>query len=87
MIMSGLLLIDKNVDKKLMVELGLYSITVGGGDRLVKEWSGFLKSRLESCIECVTGSGDPEKLGETLKKKALALNNYASYSCTDLRSG
>jgi hypothetical protein len=72
----------KYAGKELKVALSLYK--VGGGEKLVKEWSGFLKSSLESCVDCVTGSDDPEKLGETLRKDALALNNYASYSCTDL---
>jgi hypothetical protein len=47
------------------------------GKNRVKEWSRFLKSIIEACIDCVAGSHDPEKLGEIWKKDGLALNKYA----------
>jgi hypothetical protein len=75
------LLTFKYAEKGLKVALSLHKVKVGGGEKLVKEWSGFLKSSLEFGVDYITGSDDPEKLGETLRKDALALNNYASYSC------
>ncbi|PMD55347.1 uncharacterized protein K444DRAFT_617795 [Hyaloscypha bicolor E] len=73
--------------KKLRVALSLFGIQglgFGDGKDRIKEWSRFLKSTIEACIDCVAGSYDPEKLGEILKKDALALNVYAAYSCTKL---
>lgn len=66
----------KYAEKVLKDTLSLYPVNN-------KEWNKFLKSSIESCISCVTGNGDPEKLGETLKEDVLALNNYAYYFCTD----
>ena len=67
----------KYAGKKLCVKFALYSLQG-------KEWSDFLKASIESCIDCVADSGNPEKLGETWKKDALALNKYTAYSCTNL---
>lgn len=49
-----------------------------------KVWKDFLKSSMESCIDCVAKSGDPEKLGQTFREKALVLNKHARYSCVPL---